>query len=319
VVCAQVEGSGCAELEWRLRGWVDGSKAWGVGAGGVVRALRGLVRRACVAALAAAAAPGPGGALHVFLLSVLKLGLADWYGFTHLRDCGPIYWRSWCRSFFVLLTPISSRLWCLAPSQSLTDVCLLVQKDMAGGTAVFSAWAVLLLLISPPSARASSATQIAAGGSHTCALLSGGTVRCWGLSSSGQLGYANTNTIGDNETPASAGDVNVGGTVTQVVAGGEHTCALLSGGTVRCWGLSSSGQLGYANTNNIGDNETPASAGNVNVGGTVAQLSAGSIHTCALLSGGTVRCWGSASNGRLGYASAQTRSATTRRPPAREM
>jgi len=29
---AQVEGSGCAELEWRLRVWVDGSKAWGGGA-----------------------------------------------------------------------------------------------------------------------------------------------------------------------------------------------------------------------------------------------------------------------------------------------
>jgi len=55
-VCAQVDGSGCAELEWRLRVWVDGVKAWGVGAGGVVRALRRLVRRARVAALAAGAA-----------------------------------------------------------------------------------------------------------------------------------------------------------------------------------------------------------------------------------------------------------------------
>jgi len=60
-LCSQVEGSGCAELEWRLRVWVDGVKAWGVGAGGVVRALRGLVRRARVAALAAAAAANAGG------------------------------------------------------------------------------------------------------------------------------------------------------------------------------------------------------------------------------------------------------------------
>jgi len=60
VVCAQVEGSGCAGLEWRLRVWVDGVKAWGVGAGGVVRALRGLVRRARVAALAAGANAGGG-------------------------------------------------------------------------------------------------------------------------------------------------------------------------------------------------------------------------------------------------------------------
>jgi len=58
-VCSDIDVA--VELEWRLRVWVDGSKAWGVGAGGVVRALRGLVRRARVAALAAAAANAGGG------------------------------------------------------------------------------------------------------------------------------------------------------------------------------------------------------------------------------------------------------------------
>ena len=32
--------------------------------------------------------------------------------------------------------------------------------------------------------------------------------------------------------------------VTEVAAGGAHTCALLVGGTVKCWGLGTSGQLG---------------------------------------------------------------------------
>ncbi len=146
------------------------------------------------------------------------------------------------------------------------------------------------------------ATQIAAGGRHTCALLDTGDVRCWGLGTIGRLGYGNTTNIGDNESPASVGNVDVGGTVTQIVAGREHTCALLDTGDVRCWGLGAFGRLGYGNTNNIGDDETPASAGNVNVGGTVTQIDVGELHTCALLDTDNLRCWGEGGGGgRLGY------------------
>lgn len=144
-------------------------------------------------------------------------------------------------------------------------------------------------------------TQVVAGGSHTCALLNNGKVRCWGDGTYGQLGYGNTNSIGDDEVPASAGDVTVGGTVVSLSAGGAHTCALLDNGKVRCWGDGSSGQLGYGKTDSIGDDEPPASAGDVDVGGTVVSLSAGAAHTCALLDTGSVRCWGSGLYGRLGY------------------
>jgi cysteine-rich repeat protein len=143
--------------------------------------------------------------------------------------------------------------------------------------------------------------QLAAGEYHTCALLETGAVRCWGVGTTGQLGYGNTNRIGDDETPAAAGDVNVGGVVVQLAAGGYHTCALLETGAVRCWGHGGNGRLGYGNTNNIGDNEAPATAGNVNVGGVVAQLAAGGEHTCALLETGAVRCWGDGTSGQLGY------------------
>lgn len=135
--------------------------------------------------------------------------------------------------------------------------------------------------------------QIAAGFTHTCALLVNGKVRCWGSNGEGMLGYPGTNGyVGDNEFPSSAGDVNVGGEVTQISAGGGHTCALLTTGNVRCWGQGASGQLGYGNTETLGGSEAPASAGDVNVGGPVAQVAAGQQHTCALLKTGKVRCWG---------------------------
>ncbi len=149
------------------------------------------------------------------------------------------------------------------------------------------------------------ATQLSVGQYFTCALMSTGAVRCWGIGTQGQLGYGNTNTIGDGETPASVGDVNVGGLVQQVVAGQTHACALLTTGVVRCWGTGAAGQLGYGNTTVIGDNEAPATAGDVNVGGIVTQLAAGYNHTCALLSTGAVRCWGDNTQGQLGYGNTQ--------------
>jgi alpha-tubulin suppressor-like RCC1 family protein len=145
------------------------------------------------------------------------------------------------------------------------------------------------------------ASQISLGIEHACVLLESGKVRCWGSNGGGQLGYGHTNDIGDNETPASAGDVNVGGNVVQIGAGSAHTCALLDTGKVRCWGSNGAGQLGYGHTNNIGDNETPASAGDVNVGGNVVQIGFGHNHTCALLDTGKVRCWGGSVHGQLGY------------------
>jgi len=144
-----------------------------------------------------------------------------------------------------------------------------------------------------------------AGVFHTCALLTGGSVRCWGASPDGQLGYGNQNTVGDDETPGSVGPVDLGAghTATAIAAGDFHTCALLEDGTVRCWGFGNAGRLGYGNTDNIGDNETPSSVGRVKLGSgrTATAITAGGAHTCALLDDGNVRCWGYNANGQLGY------------------
>jgi alpha-tubulin suppressor-like RCC1 family protein len=97
----------------------------------------------------------------------------------------------------------------------------------------------------------------------TCALLDSGSVRCWGTGADGRLGYGNDEFVGLFDTPFAAGDVEVGGLVEQIVAGQSHTCALLTSGGVRCWGLGADGRLGYRDSANVGDVETPARSGNV--------------------------------------------------------
>ena len=145
------------------------------------------------------------------------------------------------------------------------------------------------------------ATAISAGFGHVCAILADASLRCWGFAGDGRLGYANASSIGDDEQPVSAGPVSVGGRVKAISSGFEHTCAVLDGGSVRCWGFGALGNLGYANTQTIGDDEVPSSVGPIGLGRAATAVSAGQRHTCARLDDGSVRCWGSGNNGRLGY------------------
>jgi hypothetical protein len=55
----------------------------------------------------------------------------------------------------------------------------------------------------------------------------------------------------------------LGGPATNIDVGYLHACAILASGAVRCWGRASTGALGYGNLNDIGDDESPASAGDV--------------------------------------------------------
>jgi alpha-tubulin suppressor-like RCC1 family protein len=117
------------------------------------------------------------------------------------------------------------------------------------------------------------ATAITAGDSHTCALLTTGAVRCWGYGVDGELGYSSPDNVGDGTGPSikDAKDVPVGGKATAITAGDSHTCALLTTGAVRCWGIGTFGQLGHNRTANIGDDpaRTIKDAKNVPVGGRV--------------------------------------------------
>jgi len=142
------------------------------------------------------------------------------------------------------------------------------------------------------------AVALAASYHTTCAVLDDGSVRCWGLDL-GLLGAGaprGGQAVGDDETPGSLPsiDLGVGRTAVAIGAGGWHTCAVLDDGTLRCWGQNDEGQLGYGNTEMVGDDETPGSvtAVDLGTGRTAVSVDGGQHHTCALLDDGAVRCWG---------------------------
>lgn len=143
------------------------------------------------------------------------------------------------------------------------------------------------------------ALQITGGDNNTCALLEDHTVRCWGTSFRGINGYPGGNDF--YSPPTDPVDFGPGRTAISIEGAADHTCAALDDGSVRCWGFGTDGRLGYGNTNDVGDNETPGSPGPVNLGPgrTAVAVSAGRYHSCALMDTGDVRCWGEGSF--LGY------------------
>ena len=147
-----------------------------------------------------------------------------------------------------------------------------------------------------------SIVQIVASADHTCALYENKKMRCWGYNRYGQLGLGNTQTIGNNETPASVSFVNVGDNIEQIALGGFHTCALLESKRVKCWGENDYGQLGLGHKNRIGDNELPSTVNPLDLGELVHQIAVGHNFSCALTDSGKIKCWGRNNYGQLGLA-----------------
>jgi alpha-tubulin suppressor-like RCC1 family protein len=153
-----------------------------------------------------------------------------------------------------------------------------------------------------------SPSLIVPGGDSTCVLINNGQVKCWGYNASGQLGLGDTNNRGDN--PNEMGDalpsvvLGIGLTTSLVSVGGDHACALVNNGQVKCWGYNALGQLGLGDTNNRGDN--PNEMGDQLPGialGTCCSAKAiftGSGHTCVQLTNNQIKCWGRNDFGQLG-------------------
>ncbi len=125
---------------------------------------------------------------------------------------------------------------------------------------------------------------------HACALTSAGGVKCWGFNDRGQIGDGTTV---NRPTPVDVVGLTSG--VTAVSAWGGHGCALLSAGGVKCWGENEFGQVGDGTTV---DRTAPVAVAGLSSG--VAAISAGVLHTCALMRDGGVKCWGASGVGQLG-------------------
>ncbi|KPA15065.1 RCC1 repeat-containing protein [Candidatus Magnetomorum sp. HK-1] len=138
--------------------------------------------------------------------------------------------------------------------------------------------------------------SIAAGGSHTLALMEDGTVWAWGYNEYGQLGDYST----ENKTiPVQVKDLN---DVTAIAAGTDHSLALKQDGTVWAWGWNKYGQLGDTSTSN---KSIPVQVKDLN---NVTAINAGFGHSLALKQDGTVWAWGRNDYGQLGDSSTTNKS-----------
>ena len=138
------------------------------------------------------------------------------------------------------------------------------------------------------SSPSASVIRLAAGGAHSLALMSDGTLLAWGGNWNGQLGIGS---FDDSIVPAAV--LNLTG-ITAIAAGDSHNVAIRADGTVWTWGDNSSGQLGVA------DISVSASAIQVPDLSAIASVAAGSIHTLARASNGTVWSFGANNFGQLG-------------------
>lgn len=140
--------------------------------------------------------------------------------------------------------------------------------------------------------------KVAAGGSHSLALCSDGTLVAWGFNSTGQLGDSST-TMRDTPVAVRSTGALAGKTVISVAAGISHSLALCSDGTLVAWGWNGYGQLGDNSTTQ--QNSPVAVTGNGALSGkSVISIAAGEGHSLAICSDGTLVAWGRNSNGQLG-------------------
>jgi alpha-tubulin suppressor-like RCC1 family protein len=133
--------------------------------------------------------------------------------------------------------------------------------------------------------------EISAGGYHTAAIKTDGTLWSWGYGFYGINGNASVNFINSTPVTTFAGGTNW----KQVSAARLCTVAIKTDGTLWVWGNGGYGRLG---TNGLTNSSTPVTTF---AGGTDwKQVSTGIRHTTAIKTDGTLWTWGNSLRGRLG-------------------
>jgi alpha-tubulin suppressor-like RCC1 family protein len=150
----------------------------------------------------------------------------------------------------------------------------------------------------------SNVASVCTGWGFGCAARADGGVQCWGGNWLGQLGDG---TLTDSPNPV----VVTGITTAQAITCGEsHACALLDDGSIQCWGANDyalgdaeltrdcvGGKGEFEATQPTRCSGTPVQAPDV---GAPTAIAGGNNSTCALLSDGSVQCWGENGLGQLG-------------------
>ena len=162
----------------------------------------------------------------------------------------------------------------------------------------------------PPFITPPPRATLAAGSSHTCALVTipgadGPRIKCWGSNDDGQLGLGDTRARGEKRKqmgdalPAVA--LPAGAPLVAVAAAQRRSCALRADGALHCWGDNTGGVLGLGDTLAWGGNPDQLSAlPAIALPGPVASIALGEMHSCAVLGDGAVACWGLNNDGELG-------------------
>jgi alpha-tubulin suppressor-like RCC1 family protein len=134
-------------------------------------------------------------------------------------------------------------------------------------------------------------TQVEVGQAHSCAVVSDGTIRCWGSSAYGRLGPEITD---DKFKPFAIPDQT---NAAAVATGWGHTCVLARDGKVSCWGANFNGNLGCTDSMLT---MTPTRCTPFDAGMGVTQVAAGGEQSCARLATGRIKCWGRNDWGQAG-------------------
>ncbi|MGH7445537.1 MAG: RCC1 domain-containing protein [Longimicrobiales bacterium] len=132
-------------------------------------------------------------------------------------------------------------------------------------------------------------TALTAGGDQTCALTSDAVAWCWGSNSSGQLG------IGAADMVTSPREVETELRFLELSAGLRHTCGITVGGRAYCWGDGTDGKLGTGSP--VANTSSPQAVATDLV---FTRISAGARHTCGIVEGGEMYCWGANELAQLG-------------------
>ncbi len=142
------------------------------------------------------------------------------------------------------------------------------------------------------------AVDVGVGYDMACALTAAGGVLCWGHDPKSSTYYTPEPVKGNDNSDLTD--------VAAITVGYQHACALRSNHQVVCWGDNAKGQLGL--------NQTPVARNRylaVPLPSGALGLAAGGTHTCAVVQGGTVYCWGDNGYGQLGSGSLTQTSSST--------